>query len=262
MRGAAASARILLTRPSVLLPALAATAVFSVMAVVLTFVAASQPGGSRVTRVPLVLADLARPDGLATLVGRPVMVTGVVVLGVSAAHVGGQYGSGFVRAALTRDPGRLRWLWGTWAVLVAGACLLAVLAAAVSAAAALVCAAAFGVPVVAWATGEGLAGAAGTTLGLACGLSAFAVAGSALAVWLRGAAAAVVVGLVYALFENVAVAVGPLGTGLLPLSAFTTVATAGSNGGPLPQAALATALFVAVITAAVSSLLRDRDVLD
>lgn len=254
------SAWTMLRRRTIVWPLLAAIVVFSVMAITFTFSTAAAPGGSRFTNPPTVLGDLAQPDALVQFVGRPVMVTGLVVLAASILHVTGQYSSGLIRAQFVIQPRRSRWFIGNWAALVTAAVAAALIGSVSAIAAAYVCAAIWGVDTSAWS--QGILLTLGAVGNLMLGMVAFALAGAALALWLRSAIAALTVGLVYALFENMINAVAPFGQGLLPASAFTTVATSGANGYFYTTSLVATFLLTTVITAGALGRVVSRNVTD
>ncbi|PPG01035.1 hypothetical protein C5C19_00075 [Pseudoclavibacter sp. RFBH5] len=248
----------MLARPILLWPGLGAIVVFSITAITFTFTTASAPGGSRLTSPPITLADLAGPDTLTQMVGRPVMITGTVILAIAILQITSQYASGFVRIALVYQPRRALWLVGNWLALAAAAIIASVVGAGAAIATALVCAAVWGVDTAAW--GHDIVGILGAVGNLALGMTAFAIAGSALAVWLRSPVAALGTGLVYALFENMLQAAAPVGQGLLPVSAFSTVATSGLSGDPYLPSLIATAILLVAIISGTSGLVTSRDV--
>lgn len=256
------AAWILLRRPTILWPAVAGTAVFSVMSIVLLFLTASRPGGSRLTDPPILLETLAGAATPQLVVGRPVMVLGIVVLGIAATHTAGQFSTGSIRLQLLRQPRRSRWLLSTWTVLVIAAAALSVLAAGLALGTALICAAIWAVDTDAWFTGGSTIDLLAATLNLAVGMSAFAVAGSALAVLFRSAAVTLAVGLVYTLFENLLSSASDFADGLFPVSAFSNVATFGANGGYYPYSLVATVVFISVLTLAVNQVFTTRDITD
>lgn len=260
MIGAIRAAWVLLRRPTILWPATGAVVVFTIMSIAFTFVTASLPGGSRLTNPPVVLADLAAASTPALMVGRPVMILGLVVLAIAALHVAGQFGSGFIRLQLIRQPRRRVWLIGTWITIAAASATLSVVSAVVAVATTYVCAAVWGVNTSQWSAG--LPSTMAATGNLALGMVAFAIAGSALAVWLRSAVVTLSVALGYALFENLLNAVSPVGQGLLPAAAFSTVATSASTGGIYFQSLIAATVILAVVMTGVGYLISQRDVVD
>lgn len=260
MIGAYRAAWTMLARPILLWPGLGAIVVFTITAITFTFSTAAAPGGSRFTDPPTTLADLAAPDALAQLVGRPVMITGTVLLAIAILHITTQYSSGLIHVALVYQPRRGRWLVGNWLALASAATVASIVGAAVAVVISVICATVWGVDTAAWSDGAGAAIAAAGNLTL--GMVAFAIAGSALAVWLRSPIAALASGLVYALFEGLLTGASPVGKGLLPSSAFATVATSGFNGGPYIPALIATALFMLAIVTGTIGLLNSRNVTD
>lgn len=258
MIGAFRSAWTMLARPVLMWPGLGAIILFSATATTFTFSTAAAPGGSRFTDPPTTLDDLAAPDALAQLVGRPVMITGIVVLAIAILQITSQYASGFVRIAFVYQPDRAKWLIGNWCALALAAVIASAIGAIVSVVTAFLCAAVWGVSTAAWV--DAVPAAIGAAGNLAIGMVAFSVAGSALAVWLRSPIAALASGLVYALFENLIDAAAPVGQGLLPASAFSTVATSGANGNPYLPSLIATIVLLVAIISGTIGLLASRDV--
>lgn len=258
MIGAYASAWTMLRRRTIVWPMLGAIIAFSVMSIVFTFSTAAAPGGSRFTDPPTVLADLAGPDALVQFVGMPVMVTGLVVLAAAILHVTGQYSSGLIRVQFVVQPRRSRWLIGNWAALASVAAVTSVIGAVAAVTTGYLCAAVWGVDTSTWT--QGLAPALGAVGNLALGMVAFALAGAALALWLRSSIAALTVALVYALFENMINAVAPFGQGLLPAAAFTTVATSGLNGNLYAPSLVATIVLTVALTTGAFGLALSRNV--
>ncbi len=256
------AARILLRRPTILWPAIAGTAIFSVMSIVLLFLTASRPGGSRLTDPPILLENLAGAATPQLIIGRPVMVLGVVVLGIAATHTAGQFSTGSIRLQLLRQPRRSLWLLSTWTVLVVAATALSILAAGLALGTALICASVWNVDTGAWFTGSSASELIAATLNLALGMSAFAVAGSALAILFRSAAVTLAIGLIYTLFENLFSSASDFADGLFPVSAFSNVATFGANGGNYSYSLAATVVFISIITLAVNQVFATRDVTD
>jgi hypothetical protein len=260
MNGAFASAWTMLRRRTVAWPAFAAITLFSAISIILTFTTAAAPGGSRFADPPTTLADLAQAEALTQFVGRPVMITGIVVLATAILHVAGQYSSGLIRVQFVLQPRRARWFAGNWLAIASAAAGASVLGAAVAVATAYACASIWRVDSSSWTQGLGLAFSA--AVNLAVGMMAFALAGAALALWLRSAITALTVALVYALFENMINAVAPMGQGLLPASAFTTVATSGLNGYFYPTSLIATLVLSAAMVAGAFGLALSRDLTD
>lgn len=260
MIGAFRSAWTMLARPALLWPGLGAIVLFSITAITFTFTTASAPGGSRLTNPPTTLADLAEPDALAQFVGRPVMITGTVVLAIAILHVTSQYSSGFIRAALVYQPRRAQWFLGNGLALASAAVTASIIGAAVATSTAFICAGIWGVDTTAWV--DGIGAAVSATGNVALGMVAFAVSGAALAVVLRSPIAALATGLVYALFENLLNAAAPFGQGLLPASAFTTVATSGYNGNLYLPSLIATVVLLVAIISGTIGLLTNRNVTD
>ncbi|MBY6348903.1 hypothetical protein HQ607_01175 [Rhodococcus corynebacterioides] len=258
MNGAFRAAWIMVARPRRVLPALAAVALFSTLAVTFTFTTAAAPGGSRFTDPPTTLTDLANADALSQMVSRPVMVTGIVVLAASILHVTSQYSTGFIRVQFVRQPRRASWLVGQWLALASAAFIAALIGALTAVATTLICAWLWNVDTTQW--GEGVWQAVSAAGNLALGMMAFSLVGSALGLVLRSSTAALSVGLVYALFESLIINVAPLGQGLLPASAFATVATAGSDGSLYARALVATTVLCATVAIGTINLLKNRDV--
>ena len=258
MIGAFRSAWTMLSRPVLLWPGLGAVLLFSVTAITFTFTTAAAPGGSRFTDPPTTLVDLEATATLTQLVGRPVMITGTVILAIAILQITSQYSSGFVRIALVYQPRRALWLVGNWLALTAAAIIASLVGALTAITTAVICAAIWGVDTTAW--GDQAAVTLAAVGNLAVGMIAFAIAGSALAVWLRSPIAALATGLVYALFENLVNAAAPVGQGLLPVSAFSTVAVSGSGADPYLPSLIATGVLLVAIVSGTVGLVTSRDV--
>jgi hypothetical protein len=253
---------LLMWRPWLVSSALAAVAGFAVAVTVGTFVTASQPGGSRLGETPLLLRDMSDPGTAAELVGRPLMITGAVVLALAAAHVGGAFTSGLVRVVFVRQPQRFRWLLGTWAALAVVTVALSVVASTTVLVTALVLAGAYGVDPSAWSTRDGLIAIAERAFGVALALVGFTSAGVALAVLLRSGIAAMGVGLAYGLFEGLAAALlGSRAGEFLPGQVLAAVSRGPTGDQPAVTAASAV-LLVAGCLAVSGVVVARRDVLE
>ena len=262
MRNATKSSWIILRRPALLWSSFGAIVVFAGIMIFATFMTASQPGGSRLTYPPLVLADLASASTPELLIGRPIMVTGTIAMLIAILHVATMYSSGSIRIQLIRQPHRLIWLAGTWITVVLFSIALTLVAIIVSLIVGWFCAAAYGVDTTAW-TNPGVVQATLLAAGnLLLGMVAFALAGTALAFWLRSAIVAVGVGLIYTLFEATLTAMAPPLQGILPSSAFTNIATSGTYGGNYFLSLVAASVILTGIVTATAFSFSQRDILD
>jgi hypothetical protein len=259
MTGAFRWTLLVLGRPWLVASALAAVVGFATAVTVGTFLTAARPGGSRLGEEPLLLADMHRADVAAELVGRPLMITGAVVLAVAAAHVGGTFSTGLIRVVAVRRPDRVRWLLGTWAALSAVTVALSGVASGTVLLAAHVLAGSSGVDTSAWSSGEGLVAVASRAAGVAVALIGFTSAGVALAVLLRSGVAAMGVGLAYGLVEGLAAGLLGRGGGLLPGQVLAEVSR-GLGDGPSPAAALLAPVLVGGCLAVSAVVLRLRDI--
>ncbi|WP_375384336.1 hypothetical protein [uncultured Microbacterium sp.] len=256
------AAWLFLRRPLLLWPTLGAILVFSVMTIAITFFSASQPGGSRLTDPRLTLESLSDPTSPAVMVARPIMIIGILALAVAAIHMATMFSSGSIRVQLVRMPDRRRWLAGTWLALTVFTVGMTIAAGIAALATTWIAAAAYDVDTSQWTTPQAIGATAVSLANLCLGMIAYALAGSVLAVWLRSAAPALGVAIVYALFETALNAAAPVGDGILPASAFATVASSGTNGPDYLRALVATIVVLAVILTAVTALFRNRDVTD
>lgn len=254
---------IKLGRPAVLVPCLAVAVAFAAIVTVGTFNTASRPGGSRLTDPPLYLDQMQRSGMLGELTGRTVMVLGAMSLAVCAGLLAGEFTSGMIRAQLVRQPRRTVWLGGTWLALMSFVALLAAAGTASCVAAALLSARGYGVDASAWTSGAGLLELAASAGNLVLALVGFSTLGSAAALLLRSAAAALGGGLVYALAERLFAGLVDGAGAWLPLSLLGSVASGGDdNNSSYGRAVLLSACWLAVEAAVAGLVFARRDVLE
>lgn len=175
---------------AILVPLLAA-ALFSVLTVVtadegVSTGAAPAPPGAGVE-----LSDLLASDGAVQGVQGAAALLGLVALSAAATSAAAEYSTGMLRNLLVRQPHRLRLLAGKTAVLCGVAAGVGALATLAGAGSSWLAAAARGLEVGSWTTGEGVTSVLRTALDLGVASAAYAVLGIALGLLLRSAAAAI-----------------------------------------------------------------------
>jgi ABC-2 type transport system permease protein len=143
--------------------------------------------------------ELTSSHGLADALGVSSTLMGVIALAVSAAAWASEYTNGTLRHLLVWEPRRLRILAGSWIGVAAAVAASVVAACVIASAAGVVAAGVYGYATSAWFTAQGgvsLVAAVGNLALAAVGWSLF---GTVLAVAFRAPAAAIGVGVAYAL---------------------------------------------------------------
>jgi ABC-2 type transport system permease protein len=198
MKAVVASEWLKLRRPGMLGALAAGTLAFCVVTVVAVATAGSGSRGIGGATRPTV-DELTSSHGLADALGVSSTLMGVIALAVSAAAWASEYTQGTLRHLLAWEPRRLRLLAGSW-IGVAAAVAASVVAASVIASAAGVAAAGmYGYATSAWFTTEGVAAFTAAAGNLALAAVGWSLFGTVLAVAFRTPAAAIGVGVAYAL---------------------------------------------------------------
>jgi hypothetical protein len=267
MTRALAAELLRLRRPRTLLASVGLLAALAALAAAL-IVAAAGAGGSRAggasVSTTVTLAQLSRPDGLATLFsfsGR--LLAPLLALSLAAWDLGSDYRLGTIRLLLLQEPRRLRLLAGKLAALLL---LVAVALGAALGATGLVGAllgSARGTHPVAWAHAAGAAASA-RALGNALALSAgWAAAGALLAVVTRSSVAALGIGLGWLLAaENLVAAAWDGARRWLPGHVLAAVGAGGGADLAYARAGALAAAYVAGMLALAGVVYRRRDVTD
>jgi ABC-type transport system involved in multi-copper enzyme maturation permease subunit len=252
---------IKLRRPGMILGGAGTIVGFAILTVVLTLTTASTtptdqgPGGG------LTLAQLAASDGLAVILATAATFIGVVALSVFAMSIASEYSQGTLRNLLVRQPRRVRLLAGKLLALASFTTIAVVVAGVAAAAVALVIAPAQDISTSAWFTSAGWT-ALGAGLGnLLLATLGWGLLGTVLALVLRAPAAAVGVGLAYALpGELLVTAAWSDGARWLPGQLLDTLAQGGTAAITYGWAGLLLALYTVVAVVAGTTLFTRRDV--
>jgi ABC-2 type transport system permease protein len=252
---------IKLRRPGMILGGAGTIVGFAILTVVLTLTTASTtptdqgPGGG------FTLAQLAASDGLAVILATAATFIGVVALSVFAMSIASEYSQGTLRNLLVRQPRRVRLLAGKLLALASFTTIAVVVAGVAAAAVALVIAPAQDISTSAWFTSAGWT-ALGAGLGnLLLATLGWGLLGTVLALVLRAPAAAVGVGLAYALpGELLVTAAWSDGARWLPGQLLDTLAQGGTAAVTYGWAGLLLALYTIVAVVAGTTLFTRRDV--
>jgi ABC-2 type transport system permease protein len=253
MRNVIASEWIKLRRGGMLSALLGAIAITVLGAVIAISTAGSQSGGQHhlVSASALSIATLTGSGGLAAALGGAGTLLGIVVLGVVAASVAGEFSSGTLRNLLIREPRRARLLLGKLAALAIAIAAAVVIAVIVASAAAAIAASIQGYAIGSWVSLAGIGSVLVGTLQLIGSTLCWGVLGAALAIAFRSPVAAIGVGVVYAVpLESIIGGIGGVSR-WLPGKLFSAIAAGGNSTASLTSAAL-TAIVYVVAAIAVS----------
>jgi ABC-2 type transport system permease protein len=235
---------------------------FAALTTVLTLVTASNPTGERgPVRQGLTLAQLAAPDGFARTMTRASTFIGVVALVLFAIAVAGEYSQGTLRNLVVRQPRRLRLLAGKLPAL-AGFTAITLLAAEVAAGAtALAVAPSQDLPTSSWFTSAGWTALGTAFANLLLATWGWGLLGALLALLLRSPAAAVGVGVAYALpFELLLTAGWDSGERWLPGQLLGALAEGGTTTVTYTRVAVVLAVYGVLAATAGSILFARRDI--
>ncbi|MDP9210131.1 MAG: ABC transporter permease [Actinomycetota bacterium] len=234
---------------------------FAILTVVLTLTTASAtptedgPGGG------LTLDQLATADGLAAILASAATFIGVVALAVFAISVAGEYSQGTLRNLLVRQPRRVRLLAGKVLALASFTTIAVVVAGIAAVAVALVVAPTQDISTSAWFTSAGWTALAGGLGNLLLATLGWGLLGMLLALVLRTPAAAVGVGLAYALpGELLVTAAWADGARWLPGQLLDALAQGGTATAGYGWAGLLLAIYAIVAAVASTTMFARRDV--
>jgi ABC-2 type transport system permease protein len=253
---------IKLRRPGMILGGAGTIVGFAILTVVLTLTTASTtptdqggPGGG------LTLEQLAATDGLAAILATAATFIGVVALSVFAISIASEYSQGTLRNLLVRQPRRVRLLAGKLLALASFTTIAVLVAGVAAVTVALLVAPAQDISTSAWFSSAGWT-ALGAGLGnLLLATLGWGLLGTVLALVLRAPAAAVGVGLAYALpGELLVTAAWADGARWLPGQLLDTLAQGGTAAVTYGWAGLLLALYAVVAVVAATTLFTRRDV--
>jgi ABC-2 type transport system permease protein len=251
-----------LRRPGMILGGAGTIVGFAILTVVLSLTTASAtptdqgPGGEGVT-----LAQLATADGLASILASAATFIGVVALSVFAMSLASEYSQGTLRNLLVRQPRRVRLLAGKLVALASFSTIAVAVAGVAAVATALIVAPTQDISTSAWFTSAGWTALAGGLGNLLLATLGWGLVGALLALVLRAPAAAVGVGLAWALpGELLVTAAWADGARWLPGQLLDALAQGGTAAVTYGSAGLLLALYGVVAVAAGTALFTRRDV--
>jgi len=234
---------------------------FAVLTVALTLMTASTTPADQGPDQGLTLAQLAAGDGLARTIGGAAQFIGVVALAMFAISMAGEYTQGTLRNLLVRQPRRVRLLGGKLLALASFTAVAVVTAEVAAVVTALVVAPSQDIATAAWFTSDGWAALASGLGNLLLATLGWGLIGALLALLLRSPAAAVGVGLAYALpFELLVTSAWDSGVRWLPGQLLGTLASGGAATVTYGRAALLLAIYAALAVTAGMTLFARRDV--
>ncbi|OAA28836.1 ABC-2 family transporter protein [Frankia sp. EI5c] len=211
---------------------------------------------------PVTVAMLAAPSGVSEGLEAVTILLGVVALSVTAAALAGEYSRGTLRNQLVAQPHRLRLLAGKCLALAVFVVLVVAVSALVAVGLSFALAPVRGIPTDQWTSLAGLAQFGRSLVNVSLGALGYAAVGALAAVVLRSPAAAIAVGLAYALPVEMLVSriYGPAG-GWLPAHLMEILAVGGTGySTTYAQAGLRVLLFCTVAALITAVLFRRRDV--
>jgi ABC-2 type transport system permease protein len=218
-------------------------------------------GGPFGGKTSISFTQMASSHGLADALGNAGTLLGVIIMGVIAASVAGEFSTGTLRNLLVREPRRAKLLLGKLLGLASAIALAVVVAAALAVVAAVIAAAGKGVPIHAWGSGSGIGAALGAVAELVVATLGWGVLGAILAIVFRSPVVAVVVGVVYALpLESIVGAIGNSVSRWLPGKLLAALAAGGNSTASLSAASWTVALYAIVAIGLAVTLFTRRDV--
>lgn len=260
-----ASEWVKLRRPSMLLVvlALAAVATFGGIASVITAGRAAPARGGLIggRSNGASVAELTSSTGLAHALAGGSTLVGVIVLGVTAALIAGEYSNGTLRNLLVREPRRARLLLGMLATIVIAAVVVVLVSAVIAVVGTIIAATSSGYDISAWGSTDGIWNVIGAAAQLAGAAIGWAIFGAVLAVGFRSSVLAIVVGIVWALpLEAI---IGGLADGVdqwLPGKLLAAISAGGNDTATLDVAILTYAAYAVVALGATVYIFTRRDV--
>jgi ABC-2 type transport system permease protein len=253
---------IKLRRPGMILGGAGTIVGFAILTVVLTLTTASTtPTDQGGAGGGVTLAQLATADGLASVLASAATFIGVVALSVFAISIASEYSQGTLRNLLVRQPRRVRLLAGKLLALASFTTLAVIVAGIAAVATALLVAPTQDISTAAWFTSAGWAALAGGLGNLLLATLGWGLVGALLGLVLRTPAAAVGVGLAWALpGELLVTAAWADGARWLPGQLLDALAQGGTAAVTYGSAGLLLAFYGVVAMVAGTTLFARRDV--
>jgi ABC-2 type transport system permease protein len=252
---------IKLRRPGMILGGAGTIVGFAILTVVLTLTTASATPTDQGPGAGSTLQQLAAADGLASVLGSAATFIGVVALSVFATSIAGEYSQGTLRNLLVRQPRRVRLLADKLLALASFTTLAVIVAGIAAVATALIVAPTQDISTTAWFTSAGWTALAASLTNLLVATLGWGLLGALLGLVLRAPAAAVGVGLAYALpGELLLTTAWSDGARWLPGQLLDTLAQGGTTAVTYGSAGLLLALYGVVAMVAGTTLFTRRDV--
>jgi ABC-2 type transport system permease protein len=236
-------------------------AIITILTVSSNTSAKTSGGGPFGGKTSISFAQMASSHGLADALGNAGTLLGVIIMGVVAASVAGEFSAGTLRNLLVREPRRAKLLLGKLLGLASAIALAVVVAAAFAVVAAVIAASSKGVPIHAWGSGSGIGAALGAVVELVVATLGWGVLGAILAIVFRSPVVAVVVGVVYALpLESIIGAISDSVSRWLPGKLLAALAAGGNSTASLTAASWTIAIYAIVAIGLAVTLFTRRDV--
>jgi ABC-2 type transport system permease protein len=218
-------------------------------------------GGPFGGKTSISFAQMASSHGLADALGNAGTLLGVIIMGVVAASVAGEFSTGTLRNLLVREPRRAKLLLGKLLGLASAITLAVVTAATFAVVAAVIAASIKGVPIHSWWSGSGIGAALGAVAELVVATLGWGVLGAVLAIVFRSPVVAVVVGVVYALpLESIIGAISNSVSRWLPGKLLASLAAGGNSTASLTAASWTIAIYAIGAIGLAVTLFTRRDV--
>jgi ABC-2 type transport system permease protein len=234
-------------------------AVLTVSSTTSTKPAASGPFGGKSS---IGFTQIVSSHGLADALGNGGTLLGVIVMGIVAASIAGEFSAGTLRNLLVREPRRTRLLSGKMLGLASAIALAVVVASAVAVLAGVLAASSKGLSIHAWGSWSGIGATAGAIAGLVGAALGWGVLGAVLAVVFRSPVIAVVVGVVYVLpLESILGAISGNAGRWLPGKLLVAISAGGNSTASLALASWTIAVYATLAISGTLLLFNRRDVL-
>ncbi|HKG04059.1 MAG TPA: ABC transporter permease [Conexibacter sp.] len=249
-----------LSRRRVTLATVAGTLAFAVLAATAVFLSATGPGEPSAPRGTSV-ESLAQAGGATEAFAIGASFAGILVLVLFIANVAGEISQGTFRTLLMREPRRIALLAGKMAALLAFVAGVLAFAEILTVAASTAIAPTQDVSTASWFGVDGLGAAAADYGSALAGLTAWALLGMALAIFVRSIPIALAIGIVWSgpfehLLHDAWIGAGEWFPGLL----LETLISGGGNGASVTRALVLVAVYVCVAAGAAGIVFARRDV--
>jgi ABC-2 type transport system permease protein len=211
-------------------------------------------------RTSIDLTQIMSSHGLADALAGASTLLGIIVLGIVAASVAGEFSNGTLRNLLVREPRRVRLLGGKLVALGTALTAAVVIASAFAVAGAVIAANAKSYHVGAWGSGSGVGATLVSVVELVGATLGWGAFGAVLAIAFRSPVIAIVVGVVYALpLENILGNISGVAR-WLPGKLLSAIAEGGNSTVSLGAAVLTALLYAAIAVGGALWTFHQRDI--